>query len=241
MSALGVVEAGGPKDGDLLELLVDRIREPDPHWRILVTAQVLKPTLDRILEGLGDSATVLSRFSTLYQQLEPARRRGEYGRTYTKSDGDLSSLLCLLIVLGLLDEPTVPAPQRHETLDRAIGWSVRMLLTSAPANEPTISVERVFAAALRLAARFASPRLNAALAVTATDPTLSAWVIALLARELPRGDLDNLLRPVGLTVESVVERARWFALLTGRTADKAAVAAVEQAFAQPLSLSPTNG
>lgn len=144
-----------------------------------------------------------------------------------------------LIVLGLLTSRPYPAPQRQETLNSAIGWSVRMLLTSAPANEPTISVERVFAAALRLAARFASPRLNAALAVTATDPTLSAWVIALLAREAPSwrpGQFATSRRVDG----RVCGRASPLVRLAdgpdgGR---KAAVAAVEQASAQPLSLSP---
>ncbi len=232
VSALEIVEAGGRKDGDLLELLVERIGEPDPDWRTLAQAQTLNRTLDRILKAVDAPADVLARFCALYEQLEPARRRGEYGRTYAENDGDLSSLLCLVIVLGMLDEPAVPAPQRDEALDRALGWATRMLLTAAPAFEPTLSVERVFAFVVRLAARFSSPRLRATLDVSVTDPSLSAWVTALLVREFPRDAVDKLLEPFGLTIESVLDRARRWALVTGRPGDDAAFKELEGACAE---------
>lgn len=229
VSALEVVEAGGPKDLGLLDLLVERIGEPDPDWKGLAHAKSLSPILDRMLEAVDDPALVLARFCALYEQLERARRRGEYGRTYAENDGELSSLLCLMIVLGVLDEPTVPAPQRDKVLDRAAEWATRMLLTAAPAFEPTLSVERIFAFVVVLAERFSSPRLHATLAVAATDPSLSAWVTAALVCELPLDAVDKVLESVGLTIDSVLGRARRWADVTGRPGDDAAFKELERA------------
>ena len=228
MSALELVEASGPKDDALLGFFVDRIREPDPDWATLARGESFNLILDRVLKAVGTSENVLMTLCTLYEQLEPARRRAEYGRTYAENDGDLSSVLCLTIILGVLDEPAMPAALRNEALERALRWATRMLLTAAPAFEPTRSVERIFAFALRLAARFSSPHIDGALRVTVTDPSLSAWVTASLADELPRDRVDDLLRPVGLSVESVVERAREWAQVTDRPADAAAVKELEK-------------
>lgn len=228
VSAVEIIEAGGVNDDDLLDLFVDRIREPDPEWAMLARNGSLNPVLDRVLKLVGATPNVIFAFGLLYEQLEPVRRRNEYVFAHALKDGNLSSRLCLVILLGLLDEPIVLVEQRRAVLERVLVWTTRILLTQTPRVEPKLSVERLFAFAVRLAARLSSPGLHTALAVAVADPGLAAWVSAGLVQELPRESVNDLLRPFGLGIDSVLERARRRARATEDASDSEAAKELER-------------
>ncbi len=230
VSVVEVVEAGGANDDNLLDLFVDRIREPDPAWAMLARGGSLNTVLDRLLKLVGATPKAMFAFGLLYEHLEPVRRRSERVLAHALKDGNLSSVLCLVILLGMVDEPTAPIEHRRVALERILVWTTRLLLTQAPHFQPTLSVERVFAFAVRLSARLSSSGLDAALSIAVADAGLAASVCAGLARELPREHVADLLRPLSTSLDSILERARRRAGVTENAADSESAKELELAF-----------
>lgn len=217
-AATRIAECKGLQDEELLAFLLDRVAEPDEDWARLVRGNALNAFLARVLHLVPPTAAVLAQCEALYEALEPARRRGEYGRTYLLQDADVSSLLVLFILLGFSDEERIDAQRGAEATSRAVQWATRLVLTGT-STSPTIDARRILAYAARQSARLVPDIIPDIVRVAVPDPPLAALVAASLLAVLDRETVDGHFRREGLPLEELAARARDWAEITGNADD----------------------
>ncbi len=228
-SAVEVLEEGGPGTADLTDLAVEIIRAPDRDWASPPKSGELDELLTRVVAALGGIETSLARYERLYEELEPQRRRGEFGRTYYESDTDLPSVLTLGLLCGLLADERIDRIAARASLRRVLRWAMRLFLTCQPSWSPTLDPSRALIIALVVAARVEPVLLREALPPVLADPPVAARAVVALLGVLSLDELRNVLATIGDSVELIAERASEWAL--ARPDDQGAADALADAVA----------
>ncbi len=223
------VARGEELDGGLFPVLLESMRNPGSDWRWLIERDALSAMLQPFVSAAARRGDTLDRLESLYLDLEPARRRGEYGRTYLEADIDLSSILVLVVLLGVLDEMSLDEPRVRARVRACMQWSTRLWLTSSPGIASVASPELMFAFSLRLCARGAPDLVQDALAAARSDPKVAALAVTSLLEVLPRSEIEGLLRESDDSLSSLITRANtWADATLDRDARAAARRLVER-------------
>ena len=220
-SAVEVLEQGGPGANELVDFVARVVRMSDPDWVSLAKSIDLDSLLDRVVVIVGGIEGALSRFQRLYEELEPQRRRGEFGRTYSKNDTDLSSVLALRLLCRVIAHEGVDRDAARGALRHVLRWAIRLFLTSEPAWSPTLEPSQALILALAITAQIEPALLREALPPVLADPPVAARTVTALLEVISLDELRRTLTSIGDSIEQISARASDWALASPSDQDAA--------------------
>jgi hypothetical protein len=221
--------AGPIADDDFFQWFAESLDEK-LEWRWFASTEAFSHLLERAAAVLMTLPSGLPRVEALYVQLEPGRRRAEFGRTYAEADADLPSLL----VLALLTLMVVRTHHLGRNADaiaaaaRAYRGALRLSLVSSPAFDGTLNKDAVLTETIVTWARVDVASLVESIRPTLCAPPHAAATAAALLKIVPCTLVEEAIAPVYPTLAALADRAEAWAHASDLPVDKASANALRR-------------